>query len=182
MLLDLDRFPSSQLAAIDSHGNQLTLGEIFALADLLRTTLPPRSLIFLLTQNDVGGIAWVMASILSGNVPLILNAHTEPQLLFTLIDTYLPQFICAPAAMAEAGPDPVEAEEFGYRLRATGAPAPALDPELSHLLPTSGSTPVDGASAPLYYGAVYGVQPHEEGGDHTDHGCEDDGSCVLEVS
>ena len=42
--------------------------------------------------------------------------------------------------MAEAGPDPVEAEEFGYRLRATGAPAPALDPELSHLLPTSGST------------------------------------------
>lgn len=140
MLLDLDRFPSSQLAAIDSHGNQLTLGEIFALADLLRTTLPPRSLIFLLTQNDVGGIAWVMASILSGNVPLILNAHTEPQLLFTLIDTYLPQFICAPAAMVEAGPDPVEAEEFGYRLRATGAPAPALDPELSHLLPTSGST------------------------------------------
>lgn len=140
MLLDIDKFPPEQPVAIDSDGATLTVGEVRALAEMLTAALSSRSLLFLLTENNVGGIAWVLASLLSGNVPLILNAHTEPQLLQTLTDTYLPQYICAPAHMAEDNPGQVKADDFGYRLRATGTPAAELHPDLSHLLPTSGST------------------------------------------
>lgn len=139
-LLDIKSKSKDLLVAKDSNGDCLSLGEIQALADMLSSALPQRSLLFILTENNVGGIAWVLASILSGNVPLILSAHTDPALLATLTGTYQPQFICAPTHMAEAGPGQAAAEEFGYRLRATGAPAPTLHPELSHLLPTSGST------------------------------------------
>lgn len=139
-MLDIEKLSSSTVIAIDSHGNSLTQGELMSLSELLRNTLPPRSLMFILTENNVGGIVWVMAAILSGNVPLILSAHTEASLLATLTDTYLPQYICAPAQMTESGIEQVEADEFGYKLRSTGAPAANLHPDLSHLLPTSGST------------------------------------------
>ena len=140
MLLDIDKFPENQLIAIDSHGDSLTAGEVLDLAELMRNALPSRSLLFIMTENNVGGIAWVLASLLSGNVPLILNARTETELSDNLTDTYLPQFVCAPSQMAEENTDRVVAEKFGYRLRATGAPAVELHPDLSHLLPTSGST------------------------------------------
>ena len=140
MLLDIDKFPEDQLIAIDSHGDSLTVGEVLCLAELMRNALPSRSLLFIMTENNVGGIAWVLASLLSGNVPLILNTRTETELSDNLTDTYLPQFICAPSQMAEENTDRVVAEKFGYRLRATGAPAAELHPDLSHLLPTSGST------------------------------------------
>lgn len=139
-LLNIQSKPKDTLAAIDSNGNSLSIGEILALSDVLSGSLPPRSLMFILTENNVGGIAWVMAAILSGNVPLILSAHTDPSLLATLTNTYLPQYICAPAHMAESGIEPVVAEEFGYKLRSTGLPSANLHPDLSHLLPTSGST------------------------------------------
>ncbi|MDE6005940.1 MAG: AMP-binding protein [Muribaculaceae bacterium] len=140
MLLDIDKFSPDQLVAIDSDGGRLTVGEVRGLAELMTSTLPPRSLLFIMTENNVGGIAWVLASLLSGNVPLILNAHTEPALLSTLTDTYQPQYICAPAHMAEDNDGVVTAGEFGYRLCNTGAPAADMHPDLSHLLPTSGST------------------------------------------
>lgn len=141
MLLDINRFPDSKIIAIDSDGNRLTVGAVKALADMLSKSLPSRSLLFLLTRNNVGGIAWVLGSLLSGNVPLILSANTETGLLGNLTDTYLPQYICAPSDMAEESVEQVVADEFGYRLRATGADkVKNLYPELSHLLPTSGST------------------------------------------
>ena len=139
-LLDIQSKPKDTLAAIDSNGNGVSIGEILALSDMLSGSLPKRSLMFILTENNVGGIAWVMAAILSGNVPLIISAHTESSLLATLTDTYLPQYICAPAHMAESGIEQVVAEEFDYKLRSTGSPMTNLHPELSHLLPTSGST------------------------------------------
>lgn len=140
MLLDLEKFSPELTVAIDSDGHVLKLGEVLALADMMRSALPARSLLFLLTRNNTGGVAWVLASLLSGNVPLILNANTEESLLDTLTATYLPQFVCAPVDMEGATAEPAVAEEFGYRLRATGAPAPEMHPDLSHLLPTSGST------------------------------------------
>lgn len=136
MLLDLDRFEPSRIAALDSYGHSITYGDIIALADRLRQTLPARSLMFVLTENNVGGIAWTMAAIMSGNVPLILNAHTEEGLLGNLLDTYLPAYVVRPAGGEREGGEAV----YGYTLTATGNPAAELHPDLSHLLPTSGST------------------------------------------
>jgi acyl-coenzyme A synthetase/AMP-(fatty) acid ligase len=138
-LLGLDKRDPEAIAAIDSCGHRLAYGEIIRLAEYLRRNVKPRSLFFVLTKNDTGGIAWVMASILSGNVPLILNAHTEPQLLSSLLETYRPEFICAPEGEWESDAGPVE-EKHGYRLFSTGNPSCEMHDELSHLLPTSGST------------------------------------------
>lgn len=132
MLLDLDKFEPTRTAAIDSYGKTLTFGDITGLSERLRSELPARSLIFVLTENNIGGIAWVMGTILSGNVPLILNAHTEQSLLDNLLDTYRPAYIVRPGSGEET--------DFGYTLTATGNDPAPLHPDLSHLLPTSGST------------------------------------------
>ena len=139
MLLDIDKFEPERVAAIDSNGDRLTYGEIISLADEIKRSIPDRSLLFILTANNIGGIAWVMASIISGNVPLILSVHTEPELLRTLLDIYQPQYLCAPD-----GETPLSGtafmHAFGYTVEKTGNGKCEMDGRLSHLLPTSGST------------------------------------------
>lgn len=132
MLLSLDKRNPEAIAAIDSYGNSLTYGEIIELANRIEHNVSPRSLFFILTRNDVGGIAWVMATILSGNVPLILSANTEPQLLQNLISTYRPQYICKPSEGTK--------ELYGYEVMSSGESKCEMYNGLSHLLPTSGST------------------------------------------
>ncbi len=139
MLLDLDIRKTDAVAAIDSSGNKLTYGEIVALGQRLSETLPDRSLMFILTENNCGGIAWVMASLLSGNVPLVLNAHIDKALLGSLIETYAPEFVCRPEDI-EISFGEAQVCDKGYVLESTGAPRCAMNPVLSHLLPTSGST------------------------------------------
>lgn len=137
MLLDLDKKAPDAIAAIDSDGNSITYGDIITLSQAITRALPERSLMFILTENNVGGIAWVMAAIISGNVPLILNAHTEETLLDTLLDTYRPQYIIAPARGEETDE---KMTEYGYVLTSLDNGPAQLNPLLSHLLPTSGST------------------------------------------
>lgn len=132
MLLNLDKHNPESIAVKDSNGLQITYGDIINLAVLVEHNITPRSLVFVLTENNAGGVAWVMAVILSGNVPLILDAHTETSLLENLIDIYKPQYICRPQT--------ADSETYGYNLNATWNPHYQLNNELSHLLPTSGST------------------------------------------
>jgi len=139
MLLDLDIRNPEVLAAIDSYGHKLSYGDIVALGRLLRGVLPARSLMFLLTENNTGGIAWVMASLISGHVPLILNAHIDKTLLDSLIVTYDPGFVCRPEDMdISFGEEKIS--DKGYVLERTSASHCEMNPALSHLLPTSGST------------------------------------------
>lgn len=138
MLLDIDKKPLDALAAIDTDGNRLSYGEIIDLSERIEHLIPSRSLTFILTKNNVGGIAWVMATILSGSVPLILSAHTEPKLLQNLLETYRPQYVCCPEGMAFEGI--CISESKGYRLMSLPNEKAVLNNELSHLLPTSGST------------------------------------------
>lgn len=137
MLLDLDKINPKSIAALDSDGNSLRYGDILELSKEIKEIIPERSLLFILTQNNVGGIAWIIASLLSGNVPLILNAHTEPSLLSNLIQTYKPNYILQPEE--EILPKPI-LKKYGYSLINREKPVPELNPALSHLLPTSGST------------------------------------------
>lgn len=138
MLLDLDKRPIDAMAAIDTDGNHLRYGEIIELSERIEHLIPPRSLTFILTKNNVGGIAWVMATILSGSVPLILSAHTEPKLLQNLLETYRPQYVCCPADMTFEGG--AISESMGYKLISLPNDKAVMNNELSHLLPTSGST------------------------------------------
>lgn len=138
-MLGIESIKQSRLAAIDSNGCTLRYADITALADTITDTIPQRALCFLLVENNIGGIAWTMAMLQSRQlVPLILNAKTEDSLYRNLLATYHPAYICAVDSLH------IEADtlhkQFGYTLYRTTHPISELHPDLSHLLPTSGST------------------------------------------
>ena len=140
MMLKLDKWSSDAVAAIDSQGNQLTYGELRSFAEQAGQLMPKRSLFFLLVENNVGGIAWTISNISAGNVPLILNAHLDEGLYKSLYELYQPPFVCVPERIAEKFDYQTIGTFFGYTLMKTGHEACPMNEELSHLLPTSGST------------------------------------------
>ena len=146
MLLNIDKWQKDAVAAIDSQGNQLTYGELREFAKLLgdykslQAPMQPRSLFFLLVENNVGGIAWTMGNIMAGNVPLILNAHLDQGLYDSLFEIYQPPYVCVPSAMSDRFPYETVCTNYGYTLMKTGNEPCLMHEDLSHLLPTSGST------------------------------------------
>lgn len=140
ILLNLDKWKGNSVAAIDAQGNQLTYGELRDFAKQMEKLMPARSLLFLLVENNVGGIAWTIGNICAGNVPLILNAHLDDELYKNMYDPYMPPFVCVPDSMAEKYPYETIISCYGYTLMKTGNEASPMHKDLSHLLPTSGST------------------------------------------
>lgn len=124
MLLGLEHIDPNRIAAIDSEGGKLTYGDIINRAKEIEANVSNRALCFMLVENNVNCIEWVMASLISRRlVPLILNAKTDEVLYNNLLSTYKPAYIW----------------KNGELIRIVNPIAP-LYPELSHLLPTSGST------------------------------------------
>ena len=140
MILNLDKWSSDAVAAIDSQEQQLTYGELRYFAEQTGLLMPTRSLFFLLVENNCGGIAWTISNICAGNVPLILNAHLDEGLYKSLYELYQPPFVCVPEKMAEKFDYQTIGTFYGYTLMKTGHEACLMNEELSHLLPTSGST------------------------------------------
>ena len=139
MILELQNIAPQRIAAIDSNNDKLTYAEITKLSQQISTNILDRALCFLLVENNIGGIAWTMGMLESHKlVPLILNVKTEDSLYQQLIDTYKPSYICAPNNVTQQGE--VIDSQFGYQLRKVSDNHCVLHPELSHLLPTSGST------------------------------------------
>lgn len=140
MILNLDKWSRDSIAAIDAQGNQLAYGELRDFAVRIGDMMPPRSLLFMLVENNVGGIAWTIGNICAGNVPLILNAHLDEQLYRSLYELYQPPYVCVPEAMVDKYPYETVISCYGYTLMETGNEVCPVNDELSHLLPTSGST------------------------------------------
>ena len=139
-MLNLDKWADNSVAAIDSQANQLNYGELRAFSVDAGKLMPKRSLFFLLVENNVGGIAWTIGNIMAGNVPLILNAHLDQTLYDSLFEIYQPPYVCVPAAMAGRFSYETVCTSYDYTLLRTGNDDCPLHEELSHLLPTSGST------------------------------------------
>ena len=140
MILNIDRKPSEKLAAIDANASSLSYGELCSFAKEVSSYMSPRSLVFMMTENTVGGIAWIIGLLESGNVPLVLNAHTEEELFANMMDIYLPAYLCVPAGNSLTGKYESVKEVYGYVLLSTGNEPCPMHEDLSHLLPTSGST------------------------------------------
>lgn len=140
MILNIDRQPSEKLAAIDASASSLSYGELCSFAKEVSSDISPRSLVFMMTENTVGGIAWIIGLLESGNVPLILNAHTEEELFANMMDIYRPAYLCVPAGNSLTGKYESVKEAYGYVLLSTGNEPCPMHEDLSHLLPTSGST------------------------------------------
>ena len=139
MILSLQHINPQRIAAIDSNGDQLTYADITLLSQQISAKIPERALCFLLVENNVGGIVWTISMLESRQlVPLILNVKTEVSLYQQLLETYKPSYICAPSNVTLQGE--VVDSLFGYQLCKISDNHCVLHPELSHLLPTSGST------------------------------------------
>ena len=139
MILNLQHIDPQQIAAIDSNSDKLTYADITTLSQQITEDIPERALCFLLVENNVGGIAWVMGMLDSHKlIPLILNVKTEPGLYQQLLATYQPSYVCAPTHL------PVDGQTihtlFGYTLTKVSDMIYPIHNDLSHLLPTSGST------------------------------------------
>ena len=57
MILGLNERSHSAVAAIDASGAVLRYGELLSFSERIGSLLSARSLLFLLTENNVGGIA-----------------------------------------------------------------------------------------------------------------------------
>ena len=140
MMLNLEKWAEDAVAAIDAQGEQLTYGGLRIFVCQAGQMMPSRSLLFLLVENNVGGIAWTIGNICAGNVPLILNAHLDEELYRSLFELYQPPYVCVPERMAGNFGYETVVSRYGYTLLKTGCEACPMNGELSHLLPTSGST------------------------------------------
>jgi acyl-coenzyme A synthetase/AMP-(fatty) acid ligase len=140
MLVNIHRNPADSLAVVDSQGNKLTYGEIVEFSTWVSENLPKRSLVFHLSVNNGGSVAWAMGFINSSVVPLLLNSKIDDSLFNNLFTTYQPNFICIPGEYSKKFNFKIVAEKFGYCLLETGFNPTPLHEDLSHLLPTSGST------------------------------------------
>ena len=139
MILGLEHINPQNIAAIDTNGNKLLYSDIKNASLEISSTIPERSLCFLLVENNVGGIAWTMGMLDSRKlVPLILNVKTEDSLYKQLLNTYQPTYICAPESFDIDGE--IVSTQWGYSLYKVSNEQIVLHNDLSHLLPTSGST------------------------------------------
>lgn len=140
MILNLNTHSKDAIAAIDSAGKQLKYGDLLDFSAEITQIVPNRSVIFLLTTNNVGGIAWSIGAINAGIVPLLLNAQIDEALFQHLYSIYLPQFICVPEEHVAKYDFPLVTTKQGYSLLNTQNEIYPVYEDLSHLLPTSGST------------------------------------------
>ena len=140
MILNIVQKPKEALAVKDSSGLALSYGDLVAFSEAIKSVLPERSLVFMMTRNNAGGVAWVIALLQNRIVPLIMNAQMASELYRQLYDLYRPAYICVPESELAHYDYTVIFQGYGYALVATGCPSYGLYPELSHLLPTSGST------------------------------------------
>lgn len=141
MLLGINKHSATQQAVIDSDGAALTYGELQLFVHQLSSRVATRSVCFLLLENNAGGVAWTYASMATRSlVPVLLNSKTDADLLQHLYDIYQPSYVCCPKTKADTWMGELVWECYDYALYRTAHTPYALYEELSHLLPTSGST------------------------------------------
>lgn len=140
MFLGIDKIESTRLAAIDDRGQQITYGELAACPAHLQGVIPPRSVVFLLCRNTVGGLAAYISMIENGIVPVTLNSAIDRELFDVLFDTYRPQYICLETEQAERYDFEIVHQELGFAYLSTKQAAYPIHEDLQLLMTTSGST------------------------------------------
>lgn len=143
MFLDIDKKYGSRIAAVDTYGAEVTYGELCAYAELFGAALPNRTLIFILARNTIGSLIGYTSALINRVVPLVISANTEQSLYENLLHTYQPEYLWMPDEMVNPEGIKPEYSVHGYSLVATeykGKVSHVLHPDLSLLLPTSGST------------------------------------------
>ena len=140
MFLKLDNKERENVAAISDNGNKVTYGDLMSFSNRVMDVLPERSLVFSLCHNTIGSLMGYVAFLSTRNVPLLLSADLDKELLHYLLDTYQPNYLWMPQKMADQFDGNVVMSEYGYSLLSYSDKKIDMYPELALLLTTSGST------------------------------------------
>lgn len=140
MFLKLDNKERESVAAISDNGNKVTYGDLMSFSNRVMDVLPERSLVFSLCHNTIGSLMGYVAFLSTRNVPLLLSADLDKELLHYLLDTYQPNYLWMPQKMADQFDGNVVMSEYGYSLLSYSDKKIDMYPELALLLTTSGST------------------------------------------
>ncbi len=140
MFLDLDKKNRDSIAAIDDEGKSISYGEIINFADQFYNVINKRTLIFILSENNVGSLAGYLAALSKNVVPLLLGSQTDKELLDILLKTYQPEYIWLPQKMVVEFNFQEIFNGYDFVLVKTNYTTFPLYEDLSLLLPTSGST------------------------------------------
>lgn len=140
MLWNLNKF-SNNTAAIDENGQCYSYGELEEQSQQLYKSISKRSLVFNLCSNEIGSLLGYVSFVNNSIVPLLLDANLNEQLLFTLIETYKPDYIWLPNSKATKFTYEVVSEIYDYKLLKTPFSNEfEMHEDLALLLTTSGST------------------------------------------
>jgi len=140
MLLNPEKINTAALAAIDDVGRKITYGELIEKGKDLAHAAHPRSLVFCLCENSVGGLLGYVGLYENNQIPLLLDASLHRDLMQRLIDIYTPAYIWVPQKYSSNYSIKIIHQEYDYVLGKTDfSPCPVHD-SLSLLLTTSGST------------------------------------------
>ncbi len=140
MFLKLDNKERENVAAISDNGNKVTYGDLMSFSNRVMDVVPERSLVFSLCHNTIGSLMGYVAFLSTRNVPLLLSADLDKELLHYLLDTYQPNYLWMPQKMADQFDGNVVMSEYGYSLLSYSDKKIDMYPELALLLTTSGST------------------------------------------
>ena len=138
MFLGLDSVDANRFAAVDDSGERVTYGELRRRADAFAATIPPRSLVFLLSANTIKSLVAYVGCLSHRIVPLILSAKTDPALLDELKHRYHPDFIFEDGVQIKQSNN-LKSSNLESNNQ-TISNQTILHPDLALLLPTSGST------------------------------------------
>ena len=83
-------------AVVTDDGRWVSYAELKRMTDEWAAKVPPRSLVFLLVENNLDSLVAYVACLNHGIVPLMLDAKIDGQLLQRFIDVYHPDFIWRP--------------------------------------------------------------------------------------
>lgn len=141
MYLDINKHDSSSIAAVDDSGDELSYGSLCLFCKEFAEILSNRTLVFILSENSIASLLGYVACVNNHVVPLILSCRTEKGLLDKLIEIYQPEYLWLPESMMENCRYGEKIfGKYHYALLKTGRTSFPMYPDLSLLLPTSGTT------------------------------------------
>jgi len=135
----------TQPALKDTSGMCMSYGELGQAGDEIAEKIGKRCLVFSLCMNSIGSVVGYTAFIRHHIVPVLLSAHLDRELFYSLYETYQPDYIWYPQEIPmdhEHLQGEIILEKYGYYLLKPESCHSRADlyPELGLLLTTSGST------------------------------------------
>ena len=142
MIFDLELKPATSIALKDDSGHSITYGDLVETVTSNKTILQKRNLVFVLAENTVSVVSFLITCFEKKLIPLVLNKDLDCSLLLNYIYTYKPNAIFSPSELVLD--DSLDVKRViswdDYKIQILSTVDISVWEQLSFLLPTSGST------------------------------------------